>query len=414
MSILRISDVDTFGAARKWLFGITAAWAIGVAHPNSFLSVALICGFPLLVMLGRYVYEQWNRNTLRTTLVLLGCLVVAGIGFAFGSTLAPVRHVMGSAWPLTDTLPHAFVSAFSNGTDGQPAEVPLAVFSLIGAIACFISRQRRWLFCAELALVALYVGSAAIGTPPVRLFTGLWYDDSHRFAAVFPIVGIPLATIGVLALGEWIQRVWKREGFGAAVASRPAVALAVPLAIGSLLAAGTVAQSLPANAHTLGLDYSTSGDYGMTTPAKIQFLQTVSRAVPASALVADNPFDGTALMYTFTGTRVLFPQAGPDTNDSDMAYLGLYLVDVRHNSRVCDLVRRYGVDYMVIAPDNFLGPHEKRGQPGINFSGVVYPGPDSGFRLVVNDGPLKLYKITVCQRSNAAAPQVETANAGSG
>jgi hypothetical protein len=100
----------------------------------------------------------------------------------------------------------------------------------------------------------------------------------------------------------------------------------------------------------------------------------------------------------------------PDTNNSDMTYLAQNLVDLGKNSRACALVRRYGVDYMVVAPDDYL---PKQRLPG-PYSGVGDPGKASGFQLIRAAGPLKLYKITICQPSSHSAAPIDTASGGGG
>jgi hypothetical protein len=210
--------------------------------------------------------------------------------------------------------------------------------------------------------------------------------------------------MGVLAVGEWLQRV----PFRAAVAARPALALAIPLAIGTAVATGTAVQSVPANAYTVSLQFN---DHRLVGPAKLQFFKTVARLVPPSDLVADNPFDGTSFLYVLDGTRVLFPQLNPSSNNADTSYLAANLAQLGKNSRVCDLVRQYDVHYMVIAPDYFwLGS----GNPG-SYAGVADPEGRSGFQLMASadDGKLRLYKITSCKPANQVDP-VEAASRGSG
>jgi hypothetical protein len=387
MSVTRLSDGDTFGAVRRWIFGIAALWAIGIAHPNAALSVALICLIPVLMVVGPFALGQWRRNTLWTTLVLLAVVIVAAIG-GFAASRSPTVQAIGAkSFPVTETPAHAVVSALSNSTNGLPAETALAAFWLIGVIACFVWRERRWLVGAELLIAALYVGSAAIGSHGARLFTGLWYNDSHRIAATLVVVAIPLTTMGVLAAGEWLHRV----AFRAAV--RPAVALAFPLAIGAVVATAAAAQDMPSINTLVSWGLSTSGNRQLTSPQKLQFLQTVARLVPASAVVADDPFDGTAYLFAQSGTHVLFPQAAPAARDTDMAYLAHNLVHVGQDQRACDLVRRYGIGYMVVAPDDYLKRYQLPGP----YYGVGYPAHDSGFRLIAADGALRLYKITICQ-----------------
>jgi hypothetical protein len=287
-------------------------------------------------------------------------------------------------------------------------ELLLATFLLIGLVACFVWRQRRWLVAAELAIVALYVGSAAIGTPLARLFTGFWYDDSYRIAATLPVVAIPLTTMGVLAAGQWLRQVPLR----AAVAARPAVALAVPLAVGAAVTLATAAQSVPHNIHTVGLQFNTSGDETLVSPAKLQFLRTVARLVPPSALVADNPFEGTAYLFALSGIRVLYPQLTRSA-DVDITYLAQNFVRLRRNPRACDLVRRYGVGYLVVAPQDFLKPQQRAVLAW--YAGVAYPVSGSGFRLIASAarGQYRLYKITICQSASQAGP-IEAATAGGG
>jgi hypothetical protein len=404
LSITRVSDGDTFGAVRRWFFGFAGAWAIGISHPNSALSVALICLFPLLLLAGPYLLDQWNRYTLRTAGALLAILALVVTGAVFASKLGPVRRVFAQTWPLIEGPGHAVVSAFNNGTDNLSPEWVLAAFLFIGMIACFVWRERRWLVGAEVAIAILYVGSASSNSGLTRLFTGLWYDDSHRIAASLPIVAIPLTVSGVLFVGEWLYRGVSR----AAVVARPAVALALPLALGTAVAAATAGMSLSRNAYAVGARFSTDGLAIFDTPAKIRFLQTVAHIVPSSALVANDPNQGTAYLFALSGTRVLFPQVGAPVNNQNLTYLAHNLVHLAQNQRACDLVRRYEVGYMVIAPDDYL---HRRDKPGFYY-GVVDPSPGSGFRLISSSGLQRLYKITICQPASQHDGPAE-ANSGS-
>jgi hypothetical protein len=405
MSVMRISTGDSFGA-RGWLLAPVAAWAIALAHPDSAFSVVVICVFPLLVVAGRYLAGQYRRHTMGTTLVLLVVAPLAALAVAVAYRLPQLRTVERQYWSPFQTPGQSVMSALTESTNGQAAEWVLAAFLIIGMIACFVWRQRRWLVLAELAIAALYVGSAASGSHFARLFTGLWYDDSHRLAAILPVVGIPLATMGVLAVAEWLQNVMHRLPSAAAVAARPAVALVLPLAVGTVVAAVAAAQSVPGNAGVVGSAFSTSGDQAFTSPQKLQFLQTVARLVPTSALVADNPVEGTTYLWSLSGIHVMFPQVSPSPN-ADLAYLAGNLVKIGHNPRVCDLVRQYGIGYMVVAPDEYpFGP-------GGFYAGIANPGHKRGFRLLSADGPIRLYKITICQPPNQAG-SVEAASRGSG
>lgn len=412
LSIVRASDGDSFGAQR-WFFGVAGGWAIAISHPNSALSVAVICVIPLLAAVARYLAGQYRSHAVATTLIVLAVVAVAIAGVSVAAKLPTVRIVESVSWRPFETPAHAVVSALSNATDHQAPELLLSTFSIIGMVACFVWRQRRWLVCAELVVVALYVGSAGIGSPTARLFTFLWFDDSYRIAAILPVVAIPLATMGVLAVGELLQRVLFRD----ALAARPALALAIPLAVGAVVAVPTAVQSVPRNAHTVGLQFNTSGDETLISSSKLEFLQTVARLVPRSALVANNPFDGTAYLFALSGTRVLNPQLNR-SSDQDVTYLAHHIADLGQDLRACALVRRFAVGYMVVAPDDFLtrrvttaGVRDQLGW----YAGVANPATDSGFRLIASAdrGQLSLYKITICQQESPSGGPVEAARRGS-
>jgi hypothetical protein len=406
LSITRVSIGDSFGGQR-WLYGAAGAWAIGIAHPNSALSVALICVFPLLLAVVPQVAGQYRRHALATTLVVLAVVAAIVVGAVFAYSLHAVQGVVTGFWAPFQTPAQAVVSGFSNSTDGLAPELLLATFSITGVVACFIWRRQRWLVLADVVLVALYAGSAGSGSHFARLFTGLWYDDSHRIAATLPVVAIPLTTIGVLAAAEWLQQFFQRAASGAAAATRPALAVALPLAIGAVASAATAAQSVRPNAATVASAFNTSGDEELVSPSKLQFFQTVARLVPSSALVADNPAGGTAYLFALSGTRVLYPQMAPGSNDTAMSYLARNLVQLGRNPQVCDLVRHYGVNYMVIAPETYV----RFGAHGF-YTGVVDPGRAPGFRLIASAarGQLRLYKITLCQPPNQPTGPVQAAS----
>ncbi len=124
-------------------------------------------------------------------------------------------------------------------------------------------------------------------------------------------------------------------------------------------------------------------------------------------MVADSPYSGTAYLYALSGIRVLFPQISEATDNRDMVYLALNLMHIGQDQRACDLVRRYDVGYMIIAPDDYL-----KNQKLSNYPGVADPVAGSGFRLIAADGPQKLYKITICQPPSSPAGSVQTASRG--
>jgi len=114
---------------------------------------------------------------------------------------------------------------------------------------------------------------------------------------------------------------------------------------------------------------------------------------------------------------VLYPQLS-ESPEEDVIYLAQHFVRLGQDPRACALVRRYGVGYMVVAPDNFL---TNLASPGVRaeltfYSGVAHPSANSGFQLIASaaGGRLSLYKVTICQPQKASAGPVDAARTGSG
>lgn len=394
MSITRISEGDTFGAGRRWFFGVVGAWAIAIAHPNSAVSVALICLVPLLVALSRYLrHEYRSGHRVRGTVVLLVLVVVIVVGWWYMSGLPALERVRDFYWPPTETAPQAVGEAFTNGPNHQRGQWLLSIFMVIGAVMCFAWRKRRWLVVAEVLTAVLYVGSIAVGSEFFRQFTGFWYDDSHRIAATLPIVAIPLTVTGLLATGEWVSRLGTRNRIDRAHA-KWADPLPITLAIAFVVAGIAGVRSVPNNGDTVAVGYPNSGNHALLDEQKRQFLRSAAKLIPKDALVANNPFQGTAALWLLTSRRVLFPQLDGATNSPQTTYLAKHLIDLSHDSHACTLVRSYDIDYLIISPENFLPENNWQ---VVRFSGIVDPGKRPGFRLIASDGANKLYKITHCQ-----------------
>lgn len=397
MSITRIAQADTFGAWRRWPFAVVAAWAIAIAHPNAAISVAVIALLPVLIAFGRYLMAEYRSgHRIRGGSVLVVLVVVVVGGWLYASGLPTMQRVRDHLWKPFESAPQAAGEALTSGTNGQHGLWLLSAFMVIGMVTCFIRRTRRWLAVAEIAVAGLYVASAAIGTPFVRQFTGFWYDDSHRLAAILPIVAVPLTVTGLLATGQWLNRHGVRHAT-TRLAAHPLSLAAVTLAVAVVVSGLTAARSVPSNATVLGREYSTAGDHRLVSPQKRQFFRTVADAVPAGAVVANDPFQGTAALWSLTGTRVLFPQVGLAVNNEQATYLARHLVDLAHDRRACALVRHYGVGYLIVAPDNY----RRANAPPGPYRGITYPGARPGFDLVVFDGPRQLYRITRCQPASS-------------
>jgi hypothetical protein len=112
-------------------------------------------------------------------------------------------------------------------------------------------------------------------------------------------------------------------------------------------------------------------------------------------MVANNPWDGSALLWALADRRVLFPHLGINTTD-DQNYLAQHLVDASTDPEVCAAANRLHVGFMVIGDAKFW-PWDLRNR---DYPGIVDPGTHKGFQLVASSGDhLRLYQLTACNNA---------------
>ena len=107
-----------------------------------------------------------------------------------------------------------------------------------------------------------------------------------------------------------------------------------------------------------------------------------------SEIVAQMPLNGSPLVMTLSHRQVLFPQINTGRTTADQLYLAEHMVDARVDPKVCEIVDRLDVRYM-------LTDDRPRGTV---WDGLTYPGPtrSSGLELVDEGGAFELYRVAAC------------------
>ncbi|MBX7558531.1 hypothetical protein K1Y78_64315, partial [Streptomyces sp. tea 10] len=75
---------------------------------------------------------------------------------------------------------------------------------LVGA-GSLLRHTSRWVVGAWAFLVWLYVLVASSRDVELRYdWGGVWYNDVHRILALIPVLAVPLATAGAVAILRWL------------------------------------------------------------------------------------------------------------------------------------------------------------------------------------------------------------------
>ena len=374
---------------------LAAVPSVAFGHPNAVFGLAVIAVWPLLWGLVRDV-GRWLRDGRWLTALLLVTAASAAVTCTYWVMVVwpGLDGIRGYEWAPIETWSSGALSVLTSSPNGRAAAWTLSALVLAGALAALRRARTSWLVPAWVTTGALYVVAAVTASSP---WTGVWYNDSPRLAAMVPVVAVPLGVLGTLAVAGIARRALAalpRPSGGVAVGPRPAVVAAAAL-LGLLVSSG----GLYRNAHASNMaDTYRYPAETLLRPGQEDFLQRAGDLLPEDAVVAQNPWTGNALLWTLTGRQVLFPHlTGVWTPEQRV--IAERLRDVATDPSVCEAVRATGVGYALTGPLTLWSWDPlSRTFPGLDdLEGVP------GFELMAEGGDTHLYRITACEPDRVTA-----------
>jgi hypothetical protein len=204
-----------------------------------------------------------------------------------------------------------------------------------------------------------------------------------------PVTGTVLAVLGLVGLvgllrhvvpaGSPSATVWRRSLPAATVVAAMAVALAV---------SGGMHQQV--HATVLSVPYRSASDQ-LLEPGQREFLERVGQEIPPDAVVAANPWSGSALLYALTGHEVLFPHLNGNWT-TDQRLIAEHLRDAPFDPNVCAAVAATRTQYVITGPVTFWPWNGGTKQ----YFGLEFPPGTLGFEQLDTDGRNTLYRVTAC------------------
>ena len=278
---------------------------------------------------------------------------------------------------------------------------------LVFAGAAYISIRDRsliWLLVSYLVSLFLFVVAASFGDVWIKHFlTGFWYTDSYRVASIVPIVGIPLALLGLYAICAFLvdlatkiaPSVAKFKGaIGCFLSFLVAGAIYVPGVLGS--ADSNVFKFL----RFASTDAVVAENRVAYSDAEKDFVEQAKQIVGNDAVVLNNPFDGSMVAYGLSGlpvynrSRTNYDSA---SESRESAVFREHLDELAVNEEVQDAIDAVGAEYVLSLDKSanrmkILFYHYDRDA----WSGFTQLSDETpGLELVLSDGGMKLYKIVI-------------------
>lgn len=400
-----------------WLAGLAVLTAclggMMITHPSLVFTVGWIGG-PVAVLLAievaRRMRRRWSRRrfTAVCAAVVLALSILAGAVFTDPRVLAALHRPVHGTW---QQMPRSVMVAIVNWPLSQNLLI-LGAFALIYAVGIAMGARvalrdirSRWLVIAW-AMEALLVLGCYLVLPVLSQITGLWYSDAYRLLAIQVVFAAPLLA---MAAGSLLERAgnWRPAPPAEQVAARRATgtrsgALRGRRAASLLLRAAVVAAVV---AH-LGLGALVSRQVAYTPRAlgpekgrylgsegELEMIRGLDAHVPAGSLMVGDPLTGVGYVPVMTThADSVFTQATRRDLDFDGNYLAQHFADIRTDSRVCQIVRHYGIDYYYAD-----APVIYEGKPrSISFQGLYDVDTSQGFTLVARGGTASVWRIDAC------------------
>lgn len=284
--------------------------------------------------------------------------------------------------------------------EGMPRQMwPLVLLLIVGIVAAFALRAGQWLVVALAATIALFVAAAGPEGTPLRDIAGLWYTDSLRISAFYPVAAAPIVALGFSVVARAVMM---------------AVRLVIPGRFGSLrtvltgstlvgTATATVVTAAGLGAvlvHTDGArlgdirsdfvaTYSPPVERRLITPDTQHLLERMGDLLPSDAVLLGEPFTGAAYAYALGGVRVAFPQAALTNLSEDQRTVITEFNQIHSDPAVCDAVRRLGITY-------FWDDRSAQLPSIARAPGLFDVDVSSGFELVASSDSVDVYRITAC------------------
>jgi hypothetical protein len=378
-----------------------------LAHPSAL--VALI-GFSTPPVLARLILS-WRsyRRGKETVRALLLWTAATSVYVAFGLVVwILIRPSLAAApWTPFQSNARAIGEILASAPMGTTAAWVMLGLTIIGTYVVARRLGQYWWVLGMYAVGgALYVIVSAWTLGDFRTFwTGVWYNDSFRLAALLPVVTLPVAVMGaqwvtwrVRALCDYLVLNGRTDPGKLGPLVRPVAArlpavTGIVASVGLVLALGAAAQggTLSNVQQRLNTIFETTSNSYLLTTDETALLHAVPEIVPATDLVVANPRTGGSLVYAISDRRTLAPHIfGNRTPDEQ--YLLDHWDEAAYNDKVCPIVKKLKAywaldfgDFEVVPGDEpFIGLRD--------LGNVSVPGVEA----VKTEGKVHLYRVTAC------------------
>ena len=413
--------------------------ALALVHPSAdFLWAIFVLPFVLCNLLPSFVQYLSKKFELTKPkrIILLICLECVILGSAIGmwnivlnsSFMAPTVNFL---WEIYVDPIKSIITVLNFGLLMNMPQILFAVAFWIGFISCILNKNYRWLILAFLMTAVIYVASLSEILPIKRFFSGFWYTDPERTAAMVAIAAVPVVIIGmetaITLLFDLIKHGIKtgKEGNkgekinsensactisanGDQSSCKPCMFIKnsgilmciIAVLWGCALLSPWDLASLPRRERSelrwgiVWLNEVFEPREHTTYKAREDEFVKKALQIVGNDLVVNNPYDGSLVLNSLYGMNIFYRAKVESEELPQSVIIRTKLNEVATNPEVQRAVRETGARYVLLLD---LENPALLGDQSYFFSGLQITDKDPGFEVVLREGPYRLYRITAVE-----------------
>lgn len=366
---------------------------VAVAHPNGMMTLVALT---VPVVAAAYIRGMAALAAARVKWYWrVGATAVCGAVLVLVLVMWKLIRPPEAAafWDRVEMAPQALGEGLLNAPFGRPAAFIVSLLVILGLVACFRKPKMLWFAGSYILALWLFVVAAGYPISPFRMFvTGVYYNDPYRLAAVLPIMGAPLAVLGlqlVIAPVDRFLQTRLAEWRGVPRAVRSAAPMALGIVTVLVLLPLTQRASMDTAIAGARAGYAVTDDSALISTDELKLLNKLPELTPEDAVIAVNPWTGGALAYALAGRETTYKHTLSNTSPEG-AIVDNSLKDAEEVPGVCEAAKETGVDYVLD-----FGAREVHGGDH-RYPGIEELDADPDFVKVASVGEASLYRFIGC------------------
>ncbi len=367
---------------------------LALAHPSTVMAlIAMLTPAVLTVVVRLFVLVHRRKANPAFYIGLAAASVAYGIVFyVLWKTVRPKESA--ATWLPIQSAGQAIGEVMTQAPMERPVAWTMAILIALGLMVEF-KRRRFWMIGGYLVTAGLFVIVSGFAPDEFRLFwTGVWYNDSYRLAALLPIAAVPLAASGGYFVVQVVrERIQQLRSVGSAPRQglrNLATGVVFALTVSGGTALTTQGSSVSAAAHSAASAYALTADSPLISTDEWEMLEVVDEYVPEDDYIITDPWNGSSLSYALADRKALklhiFSKSG-----GQISRVYHDLDDLMSDPTVCAAVQALDSYYVL----DFGGREIHGGDHTPPSFQNLENNP--GLELIHREGDTRLYEITACE-----------------